>query len=92
MTKISIPTPDKNLIIWIGITFINLLLTIFFDLAVTSGLNISIAAVLWFAGIMLSENIKEIGKGVVDLPVALLIIINEIYVVFAGAMKVFGKI
>lgn len=92
MTRISFPPFSKNLWIWLVITVINIILTLIFDIDVNSSSSVLTAFVLWIVGIILSENLQERVVFGSNLTVTILIVINEVYFVFAGTMKIFGMI
>ena len=84
--------PSKDLRIWGLITCYNLISTLYFNIDVNSGLSLFTALTLWIIGLLSSEIFKE-NKNINSNPfVASLIALNEIYVVFAAATTVFGKL
>lgn len=84
--------PSKDLRIWGLITCYNLISTLYFNIDVNSGLSLFTALTLWIIGLLSSEIFKE-NKNINSNPfVVSLIALNEIYVVFAAATTVFGKL
>jgi hypothetical protein len=91
MNYSNIP-PSKDLCIWGLITSYNLISTLYLNIDVTSGLSFFTALILWIIGLLSSEIFKD-NKNINSNPlVVILIVLNEIYVVFAAATTVFGKL